>query len=79
MAITDNAVTGAFGNWSYGGGVMVAQGELLMERVTLARNRSEGSPSYGGGLMFYSNVTATLRNVTATGNLRSGWRRGIAL
>ncbi len=79
MAITDNAVTGAFGNWSYGGGVMVAQGELLMERVTLARNRSEGSPSYGGGLMLYSNVTATLRNVTATGNSATDGGGGIAL
>ena len=77
-AITDSRVESAI-DWSYGGGVMVYEGSLLMERVTLAGNSSVGAPSAGGALMLFPDVTAaTLRNVTIAGNTSRQAAGGVA-
>lgn len=71
--ITDNtAAAGGSSSIVFGGGVGVVRGDLVLERVTLARNQAIGEEGYGGGLMIHSNAgSATLRDVTIDGNSAS--------
>jgi CSLREA domain-containing protein len=67
VVVRDNTVTGqaALG---YGGGVYKAQGSLVMRDAAVHGNRAVG-PGYGGGV-FLNNLgtTASLTNVTISGN-----------
>lgn len=74
LALTDVQVldSTAAGISVHGGGIAAAggSGELLLERVTLARNRAEasgGGTALGGGLRVQNRPT-TLRNVTIANN-----------
>ncbi len=77
-SITDNtAPADGAGLVAYGGGVYVAEGELLLERVTLARNSAiaaNGASQARGGAIELGNDAgpATLRNVTVSGNEAAG-------
>ena len=68
--ITDSTLTStSAGIPMFGGGLAVTEGDLVLERVTLAGNVAEGSNGYGGGLMLHSWAgSATLRDVTIAGN-----------
>ncbi|MDW5598093.1 choice-of-anchor Q domain-containing protein, partial [Conexibacter stalactiti] len=77
--LVDNRVATTTASAAYGGAIALIDGELTLERVSLAGNRAESTDGLGlGGAIdagFHTDAI-TLRNVTLTGNVATGGDEG---